>query len=195
MPNTDGPLDAKNAAGNSEARKPTTVPAPSAASPELSPRPQRRTFSATAKLGILAETDRAADTGGIAAILRREGLYSSTLTDWRRQRDAGAFEALKPQRRGPRPEVTHPAADLDQLRRENARLRQRLEHAEAIIGIQKKLPPCWQCRWRRPSATRRHDAGRHRTDRQKRSHRKRLCRFWPGPRQRLPAHVSSGRQR
>src|SRR3954471_9846520 len=139
MPNTDGPIDAKNAAGNSEARKPTTVPAPSAASPELSPRPQRRTFSATAKLRILAETDRAADTGGIDAILRREGLYSSNLTDWRRQRDAGACEPPKPQRRGPRPEVTQPAADLDQLRRENARLRQRLANAEAIIGIQKKV--------------------------------------------------------
>jgi transposase-like protein len=139
MPNTDGPLDPKNAAGHSEARKPTTVPPPSAASPELSPRPQRRTFSAAAKLCILAETDRA-DTGGIAAILRREGLYSSTLTDWRRQRDAGAFEALKPQRRGPKPELAPPAdADLDQLRRENARLRQRLEHAEAIIEVQKKV--------------------------------------------------------
>jgi hypothetical protein len=62
-----------------------------------------------------------------------------TLTDWRRQRDAGAFAALKPQRRGPRLEVAKPAAELDQLRRENARLRQRLEHAEAIIGIQKKV--------------------------------------------------------
>ena len=58
MPNTDGPIDPKNAAGHSEARKPTTVPPPSAASPELSPRPQRRTFSAAAKLRILAETDR-----------------------------------------------------------------------------------------------------------------------------------------
>lgn len=140
MPNTDGPSDPTNAAGHREARKPTTVPPPSAASPEYSPRPQRRTFSAAAKLRILAETDRAADTGGIAAILRREGLYSSTLTDWRRQRDAGAFEALKPQRRGPKPVAAHLAdADLDQLRRENARLRQRLEHAEAIIGIQKKV--------------------------------------------------------
>src|SRR3954465_2118808 len=139
MPNTDGPLDLTHAAGHSEAPKPTTVPPPSAASPELSGRPKRRTFPAAEKLRILAETDRAADTGGIAAILRREGLYSSTLTDWRRQRDAGAFEALKPQRRGPRPEVPQPAADLDQLRRENARLRQRLEHAEAIIGIQKKV--------------------------------------------------------
>ena len=140
MPNTDGPLDPKNAAGHSEARNPTTVPPPSATSPELSPRPQRRTFSAAAKLRILAETDRAADTGGIAAILRREGLYSSTLTDWRRQRDAGAFEALKPLRRGPKPVLAQPAdTDLDQLRRENARLRQRLQHAEAIIGIQKKV--------------------------------------------------------
>src|SRR6476660_8221745 len=139
MPNTDGPIDPKNAAGHSEARKPTTVPPPSAASPELSPRPQRRTFSAAAKLRILAETDRAADTGGIAAILRREGLYSSTLTDWRRQRDAGAFAALKPLRRGPKPVVVQPAADLDQLRRENAWLRQRLEHAEAIIEVQKKV--------------------------------------------------------
>ena len=140
MPNTDGPSDPTHAAGNSEARKPTTVPPPSAASAEFSPRPRRRTFSAAAKLRILAETDRAADTGGIAAILRRESLYSSTLTDWRRQRDAGAFEALKPQRRGPKPVAAHLAdADLDQLRRENARLRQRLEHAEAIIGIQKKV--------------------------------------------------------
>jgi transposase len=164
MPNNNGSINAASAAGIEEGRKPKTVAPPPAASPELSPRPQRRTFSAAAKLRILEETDRAADTGGIAAILRREGLYSSALTDWRRQRDAGAFEALKPLRRGPKPvAVAQPAdADLRQLRRENARLRQRLEHAEAIIGIQKKWQPCWGYRWRRPRATRRHDAGRHR---------------------------------
>jgi len=142
MPNSNGPIDAANAAGPKEARKPKMVPPPPAASPALSPQPRRRTFSAAAKLRILAETDRAADTGGIAAILRREGLYSSALTEWRRLRDAGAFEALKPLRRGPKPVVAQPApaaADLGQLRRENARLRQRLEHAEAIIGIQKKV--------------------------------------------------------
>jgi transposase len=140
MPNNNGSINAANAVGIEEGRKPKTVAPPPAASPELSPRPQRRTFSAAAKLRILEETDRAADTGGIAAILRREGLYSSALTDWRRQRDAGAFEALKPLRRGPKPVVAQPAdADLGQLRRENARLRQRLEHAEAIIGIQKKV--------------------------------------------------------
>lgn len=133
MPNTDGPTELTNAAGMKAGRRPTTVPPPPAVSPELLPRPQRRTFSAAAKLRILEETDRAADTGGISAILRREGLYSSALTDWRRQRDAGAFEALKPLRRGPKPVVAAqpPDADLGQLRRENARLRQRLEHAEA----------------------------------------------------------------
>jgi transposase len=166
MPDINGPIETANAAGIKGGRKPTTVPPPSAASPELSPRPQRRTFSAAAKRRILAETDRAADTGGIAAILRREGLYSSALTEWRRQREAGAFEALKPLRRGPKPVVAQPAdADLGQLRRENARLRQRLEHAEAIIGIQKKLQPCWGYRWRRPRATRHHDADCHRSDR------------------------------
>jgi transposase len=140
MPNSDGPIDTANAAGPQQGRKLTTVPPPPAASPELSPRPRRRTFSAAAKLRILEETDRAADTGGIAAILRREGLYSSALTEWRRLRNAGAFEALKPLRRGPKPVLAQPAAaDLGQLRRENARLRQRLEHAEAIIGIQKKV--------------------------------------------------------
>src|SRR5215213_10455551 len=110
MPNTDGPLDLTHAAGHSEARKPTTVPPPSAVSPELSPRPQRRTFSAAAKLRILTETDRAADTGGIAAILRREGLYSSTLTDWRRQRAAGVFDALTPARRGRKTSAPNPLA-------------------------------------------------------------------------------------
>jgi transposase len=139
MPNTDGPIELTDATVK-PSRKLTTVPPPPGVSPELSPRPQRRTFSATAKLRILEETDRAADTGGIAAILRREGLYSSALTDWRRQRDAGAFEALKPLRRGPKPVPAQPTdTDLGQLRRENARLRQRLEHAEAIIGIQKKV--------------------------------------------------------
>jgi transposase len=63
------------------------VPAPATAAPELLDRPRRRTFTAQTKLRVLAETDGAADVGGVGAILRREGLYSSTLTDWRRQRD------------------------------------------------------------------------------------------------------------
>ena len=74
---------------------------PLAASPELGDRPRRRTFTAADKLRILGEVDSAAP-GGIGAILRREGLYSSLLTDWRRQRDAGAYQALKAAPSGPK---------------------------------------------------------------------------------------------
>ena len=116
------------------------VSAPEAASPELSPRPRRRRFTAQDKLRILAETDRAADTGGIGAILRREGLYSSTLTGWRRQRDAGAFGALVPAKRGPKTAAPHKlAAELALAQRDNARLTRRLARAEAIIDLQKKV--------------------------------------------------------
>src|ERR1039458_6332862 len=92
------------------------------------------------KLRVLAETDAAADVGGIGAILRREGLYSSILTDWRRLRGSGALGALKPGKRGPKRAVLNPlTAELAQARRENARLGRRLEHAEAIIEVQKKV--------------------------------------------------------
>ena len=64
-------------------------------SPDLSARPRRRTFTANDKLRILADFDRATGTGATGAILRREGLYSSTLSDWRRQRDAGALGACR----------------------------------------------------------------------------------------------------
>ena len=138
MPNKVAEAKVAAGAGTEEGRRPTVVPAPAAANPELSDRPKRRTFTAGEKLRILAETDRAADTGGISAILRREGLYSSTLTDWRRQRDAGAFEALKPLKRGPKEAAVNPmAAELARANRENAHLKRRLAQAEAIIGIQK----------------------------------------------------------
>jgi transposase-like protein len=92
------------------------------------------------KLRVLAETDAAADVGGIGAILRREGLYSSILTDWRRLRDSGALGTLTPAKRGPKRAVLNPlAAELARARRENARLGRRLEHAEAIIEVQKKI--------------------------------------------------------
>ena len=127
-------------AGTEEGRRPTVVPAPAAANPELSNRPKRRTFTAGEKLRILEETDRAAGTGDIGAILRREGLYSTTLTDWRRQRAAGTLGALTPARRGPKVSPPHPlTAELAKARQENARLRQRLERAETIIDLQKKV--------------------------------------------------------
>ena len=91
-------------------RRPTIVAAPASVCPELSGRPRRRTFTARDKLRILAATDRAAETGGIGAILRREGIYSSTLCDWRRHRDAGTFGALTPVKRGPKTAEPNPLA-------------------------------------------------------------------------------------
>ena len=70
-----------------------------AADPEISDRPRRRIFTAAEKLRILKEADQAAGTG-IGALLRRHGLYSSALSEWRRQRDAGTLGALTPARRG-----------------------------------------------------------------------------------------------
>jgi transposase len=124
-----------------DGRRPTMIAAPAAASPELLDRPLRRSFSAGDKLRILEEVDRAAGVpGGIGAIMRREGLYSSALSDWRRQRAAGAFEALSPVKRGPKVAEPHPlASELAQALRDNTRLTRRLERAEAIIEVQKKV--------------------------------------------------------
>jgi transposase len=139
MPMIPTPIDAETGAATSGGRRPT-VAAPASASPELTARPHRRIFTAQDKLRILADTDRAAETGGIAAILRREGIYSSALTDWRRQRDAGAFGALTPARRGPKVAEPNPlAAEVARLQRDNARLTIRLKHTEAIMAVQKKV--------------------------------------------------------
>ena len=139
MPIKDPKLDGAAGAGAVGGRRPTAVPAPAAAAPELSDRPRRRTFTVGYKLRVLAEIDRA-PAGGTGAILRREGLYSSTLSDWRRLRDAGALGGRTPVKRGPKPAVRNPlTAELAQAKRENARLVRRLEHAEAIIAIQKKV--------------------------------------------------------
>jgi transposase-like protein len=110
------------------------------ASPELSQRPRRRTFTAPDKLRILAEIDAVGEGGGIGAILRREGLYSSHLTDWRRQREAGAIGGLTPAKRGRKSAEPNPlSAELARLQQDNARLEQRLTRAEAIVDIQKKV--------------------------------------------------------
>jgi len=140
-PITDGKTLAAAGAETENGRRPTTVSAPAAASPELVERPRRRNFTAKDKLRILGEVERAAGVpGGVGAIVRREGLYSSALTDWRRQRDAGAFEALRPAKRGPKSAAPNPlAAEHAQLQRDNRLLTKRLERAEAIIDLQKKL--------------------------------------------------------
>lgn len=105
--------------------------------PEVIPKAERRRFTAEYKLRILAEADACKKRGEIGALLRREGLYSSHLDKWRAQRKRGVLQALTPQKRGPKANAQ--AAEIVRLRRENDRLRARLQQAEAIIEIQKKL--------------------------------------------------------
>lgn len=108
--------------------------------PEVRDRPRRRRFTAEYKLRIVQEADRCTQPGELGALLRREGLYSSALTEWRRARDRGAFDALKPKKRGPKAKEPDPhATEVARLRRENERLRQKLENAELIIDVQKKV--------------------------------------------------------
>jgi transposase-like protein len=105
--------------------------------PEVTPKAKRRQFSAAYKLRILREVEACEVPGEVGALLRREGLYSSLLTDWRRQRDAGALAGLSPRQRGPKPSVVQ--RRVAELECEVARLRLRLEQAETIIEVQKKL--------------------------------------------------------
>jgi transposase len=108
--------------------------------PEVVPKAKRRRFTAEYKLMVLREADQCTGPGEIGALLRREGLYSSHLTDWRRQREAGELAALAPKKRGRKPSVVEQqAAEASQMQREIDRLRERLRQAEAIIGAQKKL--------------------------------------------------------
>ena len=108
--------------------------------PEVVPRAKRRRFSAEYKLRILEEAAACSERGQIGSLLRREGLYSSHLTTWRHQREQGQLEALSPKNRGRKPSVDEALAkELAELKRENQRLENRLQQAETIIEVQKKL--------------------------------------------------------
>ena len=114
------------------------VPPSPQPNPEVVAQAQRRRFTAEYKLRILTEADQAKGAGG-GALLRREGLYSSLLTDWRRERNTANLQALAPQKRGPKSQHSPIAAELEQLRRENQRLAEELRKAEIVIDIQKKV--------------------------------------------------------
>lgn len=103
---------------------------------EVTAKAVRRQFSAAYKLRILQEAE-VCSKGEVGALLRREGLYSSHLTTWRRQQAAGQLAGLTPKPRGPKPNPE--AEELKKLRKENERLQRRLQQAEAIIEAQKKL--------------------------------------------------------
>ena len=98
---------------------------------------QRRRFSAAYRLRILKAVDACKKPGEVGALLRREGLYSSLLTNWRRQREAGALREMRGRRRGPPPRPVDPR--VAQLEAENRRLQRKLQRAETIITLQKKI--------------------------------------------------------
>ena len=107
--------------------------------PQVVESPRRRHFTPEFKLQVLVEADQCTEFGAIGALLRRYGLYSSHLTTWRRERDAGALAQLG-KKRGRKPRDQNPLAPrLVQLERENARLQHRLKQAETIIEVQKKV--------------------------------------------------------
>ena len=106
--------------------------------PEVVPKAKRRQFTAEYKLRIVREADACTEPGQIGSLLRRAGLYSSYLSTWRRQREEGQLRALSSKKRG-RKGQDPSAEELAQLQRENERLRARLEQAEIIIDVQKKL--------------------------------------------------------
>jgi transposase len=109
-------------------------------SPEVLEKPVRRRFTVEDKAKILAEADACSEPGMLGELLRREGLYSSHLTTWRRQRDEGALAGLTPKRRGRKAKPRNPLADeVTRLQRENQRLKEQLRQAELIIDVQKKV--------------------------------------------------------
>ena len=134
--------------GASEGARRATADAPTSAVPggaaaghtEVVPRARRRQFSMADKRRILLQADACRQPGEIGALMRREGVYSSSLSTWRRQREAAELVALAPQKRGPkadpgRADVLH----IAQLSRDNGKLRSQLDKALLVIEVQKKV--------------------------------------------------------
>jgi len=107
---------------------------------EVPEKPVRRRFDAAYKQRIVEEADGCSQPGDVGLLLRREGLYASLLSTWRRQRDEGSLAGLTPKRRGRKATKKDAAAlENERLRRENERLTGRLKQAETIIEVQKKV--------------------------------------------------------
>ncbi len=115
-------------------------PAEPTPDPEVSEKPQRRRYTAEYKLAILEQADACSAPGEVGALLRREGLYSSLLSTWRRQRAEGTLDALSPRKRGRRAKPVNPLSRrVEELEREKKELERQLEQARAVIDVQKKL--------------------------------------------------------
>jgi transposase-like protein len=110
------------------------------ADPEVLEKARRRQFSAAFKVRIVEEADACTEPGQVGELLRREGLYSSHLTTWRKQRLDGSLRSLSPKKRGRKTRPANPLASrVADLERENAGLRNRLRQAELIIDVQKRV--------------------------------------------------------
>jgi len=107
--------------------------------PEVVAKAKRRRFTAEYKQQILTKADAAAEHGGIGALLRREGLYSSHLGKWRRERKASIRQGLEPRKRGPKSKRNPLTEENQKLQRANDRLSEQLRKAEIIIDVQKKV--------------------------------------------------------
>jgi len=108
--------------------------------PEVREKKARRNFTASYKLRILQEVDKCNKPGQIGRLLRREGLYSSHLTTWRRARDKGILQAMKPRKRGRKPKTKNPlTSEVARLQKENQKLENKLKQAQLIIEAQKKI--------------------------------------------------------
>jgi len=126
--------DRSGGAANSGGTAPVPIP-----DPEVPEKAKRRQFTAEYKRSIVAQAEACRDDGAIGALLRREGLYSSHLTTWRRQKEQGELDALTPKKRG-RKSTANPLADENhRLHAQVAHLSRRLEQAELIIDVQKKV--------------------------------------------------------
>ena len=132
----------KDAAGTEGARRATGVSADGAVGegsrdPEVVEKAKRRRFTPEYRLKIVRAAEACRGSGEIGALLRREGLFSSQLSTWRRQREEGALEGLRARKRGPKPKAVDPR--VKKLEQENARLVRKLKKADAIIAFQKKV--------------------------------------------------------
>jgi transposase len=151
-PNSPGPRDAggpersedsrseSERSGGSPASRPTPQREEGAVpDPEVVPKAGRRRYTAEYKLHVLRELDACTELGAVGALLRREGLYSSLLTTWRRERERGELEALTPKKRGRKPTRDARDVEIERLQRENAKLLEKLRVAGLINEAQKKV--------------------------------------------------------
>ncbi|MBU2481474.1 MAG: transposase [Proteobacteria bacterium] len=112
--------------------------------PEVPEKKPRRNFTAAYKLRILQKVDLCTEPGQVGRLLRREGLYSSNLTNWRRARDNGLLQAMSPRKRGRKLKEKNPlTSEVAQLQKENRQLEHKLKQANLIIEAQKKFLRFW----------------------------------------------------